>query len=226
MLSDVKRFIVLLIDGMDNIAEEGKKLVWIGAYVALAGLFLVLFGVHYGGGDVLLLGLIFAGFSAFFFRNPKRERPYREDEIVSPADGHVLSVRTEGNPDVVVIRIFLSIFDVHVQRATISGTIGQTQYTKGSFLCANNKDADKNERNMIPITSGQRFAHVEQITGAIARRIACWVKPGDEVKSGQLIGLIYFGSQVAVYLPAKTRVLATVGQKVEGGLTVLALWDK
>ena len=127
-----------------------------------------------------------------------------------------------------VIRIFLSIFDVHVQRATVNGVIGDIFYHKGQFLFANNPNAAAdNERNLIQIfrPHSDRFAHVEQITGAIARRIECWVKPAQEVKAGQLIGLVRFGSQVAVYLPKDAvRVIVKEGQKVQGGNTVLALW--
>ena len=103
-----------------------------------------------------------------------------------------------------------------------------TKDHKGEFLFANNPDAAaRNERNLIQIyrPNSDRFAHVEQITGAIARRIECWVKPGQELKAGQLIGLVRFGSQVAVYLPKNAvRVMVKEGQKVQGGNTVLALW--
>ena len=97
------------------------------------------------------------------------------------------------------------------------------------ILFANNPDAaSKNERNLIQLfqqNNPARFAHVEQLTGAIARRIECWVKPGQEIKTGDHLGLVRFGSQVAVYLPKNSvRVLVKEGQKVQGGLTVLALW--
>lgn len=160
---------------------------------------------------------------AFFFRNPKRETHFEPDEIACPADGTVLSVKTE-DANTVVIRIFLSIFNVHVQRAPIDGKVEDVVYTPGTFAFADSPDADKNERNLIKISKNWKFAHVEQITGAIARRIECWVKKDEELKKGQLIGLIRFGSQVAVYLPKESvRILVKEGQKVEGGKTVLAL---
>ena len=147
------------------------------------------------------------------------------NEIACPADGKILSIKTEDDPNVLVIRIFLSIFNVHIQRATIDGQVEDTVYTKGSFAFANNPSADKNERNLIKIKNGEKFAHVEQITGAIARRIECWVKKDEQVKAGQKVGVIYFGSQVAVYLP-KDKVVVTVkeGQSVQGALSVLGLW--
>ncbi len=171
---------------------------------------------------------LLAVFCAYFFRDPKREAAFTEDEIAAPADGTVLSVKTEDDPNSVVVRIFLSIFDVHVQRSTVTGKVGEIFYNKGEFLFANNPDAaSKNERNLIQLfrPNSDRFAHVEQITGAIARRIECWVKPGQDVKIGEHVGMVRFGSQVAVYLPKDAvRVLVKEGQKVQGGLTVLALW--
>ncbi len=179
--------------------------------------------------DVLCLAFLLAAFfCAYFFRDPNRNTVFADDEIACPADGTVLSIKTEEDPNSVVVRIFLSIFDVHVQRSTVNGKIGEIFYNKGTFLFADHPDADKNERNLIQIfKNGQsdRFAHVEQITGAIARRIESWRHPGQEVKIGERIGLVRFGSQVAVYMPKdKVRVLVKEGQKVQGGLTVLALW--
>jgi len=152
---------------------------------------------------------------------------FETDEVACPADGQVLSVKVEDDPNTIVVRIFLSVFNVHVQRATISGTVEDIVYTPGTFAFANNDDAKNNERNLIKLSRNYKYAHIEQITGAIARRIKCWVKKGDEVKIGQLVGLIRFGSQVAVYLPKDAvRVVVKAGQKVEGGNTVLALWHQ
>ena len=162
---------------------------------------------------------------AFFFRDPLRNTKFASNEIACPADGKILSIKTEDDPNVLVIRIFLSVFNVHIQRATMDGEVEDTLYTKGSFAFANNPDANKNERNLIRIKNGGKFAHVEQITGAIARRIECWVKKGEKVKAGQKIGVIYFGSQVAVYLPKdKVIITAKEGQSVQGALSVLGLW--
>jgi phosphatidylserine decarboxylase len=160
---------------------------------------------------------------------PKVDVQFSEDEIASPADGTVISIKTEDDPNSVVIRIFMSVFNVHVQRAPVNGKTGEIFYHKGQFLFADKPEAaTMNERNLIQFFHNgdtNRFAHVEQITGAIARRIECWVKPGQEIKQGALIGLIRFGSQVAVYLPKdKVRITVKEGQKVQGGNTVLALW--
>ena len=225
MLDDIRKFIEQFFAGITNPPAEGKFFIWIAVYIIIAGLILKV--VRPSLGDMLGLvpmGIILAFAFAFFFRNPERPTKFEPDEIVCPADGRVMSIKSEGNPDVVVVRIFLSVFDVHIQRATMDGEVGDLVYTKGKFAVASAPEAAQNERNLIPIKNGERFADVEQITGAIARRIACWVKKGQQVKAGERIGVIFFGSQVAIYLPAKTRVLVKPGQKVEGALTVLGLW--
>jgi phosphatidylserine decarboxylase len=177
------------------------------------------------GMPVLFLGLFFAGFSAYFFRDPERDRVFAPGEIACPADGTVMSVKNEGKPGVVVVRIFLSVLNVHVQRSPMEGKVEATKYTKGRFAIAYKPEAADNERNLIRITGEfGRFVDVEQITGSIARRIACYMKPGDTVKTGERIGMIYFGSQVAVYLPENARILVKPGDKVAGAETVLGLW--
>lgn len=221
MLEDFQRTLVKCFGWVFTVLPIGLRFFSIALLIAALFLF---FGFRVLGGLFLLI----ACFCAFFFRNPKREAVFAEDEICCPADGTVLSVKTEDDPNSVVVRIFLSVFDVHVQRSTLMGRVGEIFYHKGEFLFANNPDAaSKNERNLIQIfkKDSDRFAHVEQLTGAIARRIECWVKPGQEVTKGQLIGLVRFGSQVAVYLPKEAvRVVVKEGQKVQGGNTVLALW--
>lgn len=177
------------------------------------------------GLPVLFLGLVFAGFSAYFFRDPERDRVFAPGEIACPADGTVMSVKNEGKPGIVVVRIFLSVLNVHVQRAPMEGKITATKYTKGKFAIAYKPEAADNERNLISI-AGEfgRAVDVEQITGSIARRIACYVKEGQDVKIGERVGMIYFGSQVAVYLPENVRILVKPGDKVAGAETVLGLW--
>lgn len=172
----------------------------------------------------LKLFVVLAVFTAFFFRDPTRKTQINKDEIIAPADGKILSIKSEDNPDTIVIRIFLSIFDVHIQRCPIAGKISETKYIPGSFLFANNNQANKNERNITKIiTKDKQEFVVEQITGAIARRIECWVKPKDNVEIGQKLGVIYFGSQVALHVPKTARIICREGQKVQGGLTTIGL---
>jgi phosphatidylserine decarboxylase len=177
------------------------------------------------GGPLLFLGLFFAGFSAYFFRDPERPRVFAENEIACPADGTVMTINNEGTPGITVVRIFLSVFNVHVQRAPVAGSVAKTLYTKGKFAVAYAPEAADNERNLISIAAaGGRKVDIEQITGAIARRIACYVKEGQAVKAGERVGMIYFGSQVAVYLPETAKILVKPGDKVAGAETVLANW--
>ena len=205
-------------------APEGIKLIWIGAIVAIAGC-VASFWMKWLGIPLLVLGAFFALFSAFFFRDPVRDKVFAPGEIVCPADGTVLSVRTENDPNVIVVRIFLSIFNVHLQRSPMDGKVESVTYTRGKFAIAYKPEASENERNLIKITGENgRFAHVEQLTGSIARRIVAYVGPGGEVKAGNKIGMIYFGSQVAVYLPKNVRILVGPGDKVYGAETILGHW--
>ncbi|HBB66849.1 MAG: hypothetical protein A2X28_06925 [Elusimicrobia bacterium GWA2_56_46] len=207
-----------------GIVPEGVKLIWIGAAAAVVG-GVASFWLKWLGVPVLALGVFFAVFSAYFFRDPDRDKIFAPGEIVCPADGKVLSVRTEDDPNVTVVRIFLSVFNVHLQRSPMEGKVESVTYTKGKFAIAYKPEASENERNLIKITGANgRFAHVEQLTGSIARRIVAYVKAGEEVKAGAKIGMIYFGSQVAVYLPKDVRVLVKPGDKVRGAETILGLW--
>ena len=205
-------------------APAGIKLIVGGVAAAALGGVLMVWSRTLGL-PVLFLGLFFAGFSAYFFRDPERDRVFAPGEIACPADGTVMSVKNEGKPGVVVVRIFLSVLNVHVQRAPLEGKITATKYTKGKFAIAYKPEAADNERNLISI-AGEfgRAVDIEQITGSIARRIACYVKEGDSVKIGGRVGMIYFGSQVAVYLPENARILVKPGDKVTGAETVLGLW--
>lgn len=205
-------------------APAGIKLIAGGVAAAALGGVLMLWSRN-AGVPVLFLGLVFAAFSAYFFRDPERDRVFAPGEIACPADGTVMSVKNEGKPGIVVVRIFLSVLNVHVQRAPLEGRIMATKYTKGKFAIAYKPEAADNERNLIRI-AGEfgRSVDVEQITGSIARRIACYVKEGNTVKTGERIGMIYFGSQVAVYLPENARILVKPGDKVAGAETVLGLW--
>lgn len=226
MLEDIKRTFGEVFGWVKTILPIGRKTSLI---IFCLSLVFVVDYFYFSHCDFLIIlffiYILIANFVAFFFRDPVRNTNFDDNEIACPADGKILSIKTEDDPNVLVIRIFLSVFNVHIQRATIDGEVEDTIYTKGSFAFANNPNADKNERNLIKIKNGEKFAYVEQITGAIARRIECWVKKGESVKAGQKIGLIHFGSQVAVYLP-KDKVIITVkeGQSVQGALSVLGLW--
>ena len=181
---------------------------------------------HAGGLAVAAVGLAFALFSLYFFRDPERPLPEDLTRIYSPGDGVVLSVDQEGMGTELTVRIFLSIFNVHLQRAPCSGTIVDAVYERGSFRAAMKPEARGNERCVLTIMpeGRQRPLVVQQIAGWIARRIECWVGEGDRVRAGERYGIIRFGSQVAMTLPADSRCLVSPGDRVFAGMTPIAQW--
>lgn len=184
-----------------------------------------------GAGFLAVLGLLITGFVCFFFRDPDRLIPSDTGMLVSPADGKVIKVeRVEQTPyfdgPCTRISVFMSVFNVHVNRAPYEGTIRQVDYHPGKFFSANLDKASKdNEHNalLLESPSGKSVGFV-QIAGLVARRIICGVQPGDVLKRGQRFGLICFGSRLDIYLPADTEVRVSVGDKVQAGTSVLGKW--
>ena len=169
---------------------------------------------------------------AYFFRDPDRVTPLREGLVIAPADGRVSSIEKIvppaelglGDAERVRISIFLSVFDVHINRAPIAGRITRRMYVPGAFLnAALDKASEENERQalIIETAAGNEIA-VVQIAGLIARRIVTFSREGDSVGTGQRFGLIRFGSRVDTYLPPGRTALVAVGQMAVGGETVLA----
>jgi phosphatidylserine decarboxylase len=178
----------------------------------------LLLGLHTAAILVLLLAL----FVAFFFRNPRREVPADPRVIVSPADGRIVHVERVGN--VTKLSIFLSIFNVHVNRSPMAGRIETVDYRRGKFQFAFRHTASiENERNIIMVAQGDVKLVFTQIAGLVARRIVCWKRVGDMVGKGELIGLIRFGSRVDVLLPAGTEATVERGARVRGGSTPIGL---
>jgi phosphatidylserine decarboxylase len=168
------------------------------------------------------LVLLLAVFVAFFFRNPGREIPTDPRALVSPADGVVKVVERVGN--VTKISIFLSIFDVHVNRSPMAGRIEAIDYKRGKFMAAWKHEASvENERNVIMVTQGNLKVVFTQIAGLVARRIVCWKRVGDTVAKGELIGLIRFGSRVDVLFPAGAEATVERGMRVYGGSTIIGM---
>ena len=168
------------------------------------------------------LVLLLAVFVAFFFRNPGRVIPADPRALVSPADGVVKVVERVGN--VTKISIFLSIFDVHVNRSPMAGRIETIDYKRGKFMAAWKHEASvENERNVIMVTQGNLKVVFTQIAGLVARRIVCWKRVGDTVAKGELIGLIRFGSRVDVLFPAGAEATVERGMRVYGGSTIIGM---
>jgi phosphatidylserine decarboxylase len=172
-----------------------------------------------------LLVLLLAVFVALFFRNPKREIPSDPRVIVAPADGRIVRIERVGN--VTRLSIFLSLFNVHVNRSPIAGRIEAIDYKPGKFKMAFNHAASvENERNVIMVSQGDVKLVFTQIAGMIARRIVCWKRVGDDVGKGELIGLIRFGSRVDVLFPAGTEVTVKRGDRVRGGSSRIGVITK
>jgi phosphatidylserine decarboxylase len=177
-----------------------------------------------------LLFLLAAAVVALFFRNPPRTPPVTgEDLIISPADGRVVEVvedaRSDNMPDASLKRmsIFMSVFNVHVNRSPVSGTVRRKTYSSGAFHDAREKAAsEENERNSLVIDGENGALEVVQVAGKVARKISCWVAEGDPLRQGERFGLIHFGSRLDVYLPPKFSFVVPVGTRVRAGVTVIA----
>lgn len=206
------------------IAREGRPFVAIGVVLALV---LLWFGPWTGA-----IGIALAGWVAYFFRDPPRIVPTREGLLVSPADG-IVSLITEALPPAELnlgtepltrVSVFLNVFDVHINRSPIAGTVERVAYHAGKFLNASlDKASVDNERNglAIKIADG-RMIGVVQIAGLVARRIVCHAREGQYLKTGERFGLIRFGSRTDVFLPKGVSPLVAVGQRMLGGETVIA----
>jgi phosphatidylserine decarboxylase len=167
-------------------------------------------------------------FTVAFFRDPQRTAPTDSNLIVAPADGTVMDIVESDENQVLKTRthrigIFLSIFDVHTNRAPIDGRVIYRQHQKGLFLDARRADcSEKNESMTWAFENPRVTIVVRQITGAIARRIVAWAEIGDELKKGERFGMIRFGSRTELYLPFNAEVLVRTGEHVLGGSTIIA----
>ncbi len=204
------------------IVQEGLPFLLVLALVTLAALI--------GGWGWLALPLaLLTGFTAFFFRNPERLAPVGSALVASPADGKVIFVGEAHEADFLKderlkVSIFMSLFDVHVNRVPVDGTVKDMKYHRGRFLAAFEETAsEENERNVILLETGKGIRLVmAQVAGLVARRIICYPGVGAFVLKGQRMGLIRFGSRCDVYFPKSAEVLVKVGDKVLGGETILA----
>ncbi len=206
------------------IAREGRPFVAIGVVLALVLLWL---GPWTGA-----IGIALAAWVAYFFRDPPRTVPTREGLLVSPADG-IVSLVTEavpppeldlGTEPLTRVSVFLNVFDVHINRSPIAGTVERVVYNAGKFLNASlDKASVDNERNGLTIRLADgRLIGVVQIAGLVARRIVCHAREGQHLKTGERFGLIRFGSRTDLFLPKGVSPLVAVGQRMIGGETVMA----
>jgi phosphatidylserine decarboxylase len=199
---------------------EARWILGISVVLALVSLFF--------SGWVFLLLVVLIGYTFYFFRDPDRTVPMETSAIVAAADGTVTDIIEVDEPDVLKTKtrrvgIFLSIFDVHTNRAPIDGRIIYRQHREGLCVDARRTDcSDKNEAMTWGFENPRATIVVRQLTGAIARRIVAWSDVGDEVVKGDRFGMIRFGSRTEVYLPLAATVLVKVGEHVAGGSTIIA----
>jgi len=172
-----------------------------------------------------IVPFLLAFFFLWFFRDPERAIPAEEGAVVSPADGKVTDVSTVnvGQEKRLRLSIFLSVFDVHVNRSPIGGVVRDIRYQTGKFLDARSKDcADLNEQNAVTVEGDGQTVVFKQIAGLLARRIVFDPKVGDRLERGQRVGLIKFGSRTDVLIDPSARLTVKVGDRVKGGASVLA----
>lgn len=208
------------------------------ATIIIAGLFFIAATTSWFFGKNQLLGylslacLIVALFMLFFFRDPPRQGNYLPGQVISPADGTVVLIKEtdEGfylKGKALQVSIFLSVFNVHINRIPLSGRVAFKKYCPGKFLPAfNDKASLDNEQMMLGIETPEGNVLMKQIAGILARRVVCYPEVGTMVKTGERMGLIKFGSRVDLLLPPGTGLKVKIGDKVQGGVTVIGEMNK
>ncbi|MEE8329722.1 MAG: phosphatidylserine decarboxylase family protein [Thermodesulfovibrionia bacterium] len=207
-----------------RIAPEGFPYVTVAVILTFAVYFI-------GKPWMALFPLVIFLYMLLFFRDPERIIPEDRDTFVSPADGKIILIKDTieevyTGEKVKQISIFMSVFNVHVNRSPCDGRVDKVKHTPGGFRAAYTNEAElSNENIAMLLNTGYGKILVRQVAGLIARRAVCRVSPGDSLKKGQRYGIIKFGSRVDIYLPEDVRVKVVLGQKVKAGETVLAAID-
>ena len=213
----------MALDGLPFIGAAGLILVFLGVIASFTGSNII-WGFTYA--DALLLLFII-----FFFRDPDRVTPEGEGLVISAADGKVVLVKEVSFPELsdeklIQVSVFLSVFNVHVNRIPVSGVVDEIKYYPGKFLAAWNEKASlENEQTLISIDTGSKKIYFKQIAGLIARRIVWKLESGQSVSAGERFGLIRFGSRVDILLPLNAEIRVKVGENVKGGETVIGVID-
>jgi phosphatidylserine decarboxylase len=211
-----------------NFAREGLIFIVIAALLASGGYAIAL---KYRSWPLWLLAFfltLIAIWVAYFFRDPERTGERGEQLVVAPADGRVVQIIEVDEPAflksrAIQISIFMNVFNVHVNRYPVSGTVGYVHYNPGKFMnAAADKASLENEQSSVGIETERYRVLVRQIAGLIARRIVTYSKVGDPAKQGERFGLIRFGSRVDVFVPVGSKVLVSTGQTTTAGVTTVA----
>ena len=174
---------------------------------------------------LFLIFLLLLIFTFYFFRDPERVVPLGDDILLSPADGLITNISEykEGKKSYTKVSIFLSVFNVHIQRLPVSGQITKIDYIEGKFINATlDKASEDNERLRLTLKSGSNVIYITQIAGLIARRIICYLKTNEKVNQGDRYGIIKFGSRVDIEFPNSYNLMVSIGQQCIGGETIIA----
>ena len=204
------------------IASEGWPFI-----IPLAAVTVILFAI--GWNVIAVIVLLLTLFVLFFFRDPERKMPEGKGAVVSPADGRVIVISNIYEPtylkqEVTQISIFLSVFNVHVNRFPVGGTVEAVKHNPGKFHVASvDKASLDNEQTAMVIADGRNRILVKQIAGLIARRIVCYAKPGDTARAGERYGLIRFGSRVDIFLPREAELKVKIGDRIKGTRDTIAV---
>lgn len=197
------------------------SLSWIGTtmlFTAVTGYFSIdssgFIKVLFSG--LSIIALLLTLFLLVFFRDPERKPAGEKDDAVSPADGRVISKNDR------TIGIFMNVHNVHVNRAPLSGIVMEIDYKPGGYIPASNKDSDVNERNHVKLKTDNGNIELTQIAGVLIRRIVSYISEGSQVKRGERIGMIRFGSRVDVIIPEVYTYTVNVGDKVKAGESIIA----
>jgi phosphatidylserine decarboxylase len=206
------------------LAREGWPFIGLVLLVSLALTF-------FWGWAVATPAYVVLVFVIQFFRDPPRQVPVLENAVLSPADGRIVKIERVFDPfaerDAILVSVFMNVFNVHSNRASVSGTVRAVHYFPGLFVNADlDKASTENERNALiidtEINGEKKVITLVQVAGLIARRILCYALPGDTLEKGQRYGFIRFGSRVDVYLPLTAQVCVAPGDKVSATSTILA----
>ena len=212
------------------ISKEGLNIISISGIIAETLILLYIFTINIILGIIAVVTSIFLLLTIYFFRDPERKPPKIDNVIISPADGTIVGIDEVYEKEYLkekgrLVSIFLSIFDVHVNRVPISGIVEYIKYQKGDFYPAfSNKSSLKNENCAVGITNGKQKIFFRQIAGILARRIINNLKIGDKVKGGQRFGIIKFGSRVDIILPEYTEITVKLKQRVISGETIIGVF--
>jgi len=213
----------MALDGLPFIGAAGLILIILGVIASFTGSNII-WGFTYAEALLLL-------FIIFFFRDPDRVTPEGEGLVISAADGKVVLIKEVSFPELsdeklIQVSVFLSVFNVHVNRIPVSGVVDEIKYYPGKFLAAWNEKASlENEQTLISIDTGTKKIYFKQIAGLIARRIVWKLESGQSVRAGERFGLIRFGSRVDILLPLNSEIRVKVGENVKGGETVIGVID-